>query len=54
MHQRQVNSVNYPIYFLLVSSIDHVTGIEGLTPSVSLSKNGGAFVPAIGTINELG
>jgi hypothetical protein len=32
-----------PLLFLMIDSADHVSGKTGLTPTVRLSKNGGAF-----------
>lgn len=43
-----------PLVFLLVDATDHITGKTGLTPVVTLSKNGGAFAAPIGTISEVG
>jgi hypothetical protein len=40
--------------FLMVSSADHVTGLTGAFPVVSLSKAGGSFVPAYGIVSETG
>lgn len=31
------------VMLLMVSNSDHVTGLAGLTISITLSKNGGAF-----------
>src|SRR2546425_895732 len=42
------------IPFLLVSSTDHILGAVGLTPSVVISKNGGAFAAPAGTVAEIG
>ena len=38
---------------LMVDSVDHVTGKTGLTPSVELSKNGGAFASIAPVIAEM-
>lgn len=40
--------------FLLVSSTDKTTAITGITPTVTLSKNGATFTSATGTIAEIG
>jgi hypothetical protein len=53
MSARQQNSTSYPITFLLVTSIDHITGATGKTPTVTLSKNGGAFGAAAGLVSEI-
>lgn len=42
------------IEFLLVRSVDHITGATGQTPIVTLSKNGGAYAPAAGAVFEIG
>jgi hypothetical protein len=42
------------IPFLLVSSTDHINGVTGLTPTVTLSKNGGAFAAPSGAVAEIG
>lgn len=54
MKQRQQSTTSYPIVFLMVDNTDHVTGKTGLTPVVTLSKNGGAFAAAAGTVSEVG
>jgi hypothetical protein len=40
--------------FLMVLSSDHITGATGLTPTVTLSKNGASFAAANGTVEEIG
>src|SRR4051812_9105112 len=42
------------IPFLLVSSTDHINGVTGLSPTVTLSKNGGAFAAPAGAVAEVG
>lgn len=42
------------LVFLLVSSTDHITGVTGATPTVTLSKNGGAFAAPAGAVTEIG
>jgi hypothetical protein len=54
MKQRQQGTTAYPIPFLMVSSTDHVTAVTGITPTVTLSKNGGAFGAAAGAVSEIG
>jgi len=54
MKERQQNSTSYPTCFLMVSSTDHVTPVTGLTPTVTLSKNGGAFASPSGAVTEIG
>lgn len=53
-HLRQQNTTGYPITFVMFSSQDHINGVTGLTPSVTISKNGGVFVNASGSISEIG
>lgn len=50
---RQKDSTSYPINFLMVDSTDHITGKTGLTPTVTLSKNGAAFGAAAGAVTEI-
>lgn len=42
-----------PIEFLMIDSADHISGKTGLTVTVTLSKNGGAFGAAAGTVAEI-
>jgi hypothetical protein len=39
--------------FLMVDSTDHVSGKTGLTPTVTLSKNGGSFASPAGSVSEV-
>lgn len=41
------------ILFLLVSSLDDKTALTGATPTVSISKNGGAFSAATNSATEI-
>lgn len=54
MHARQVNSTAHPILFRLALSSDHYSAATGLSPAVTLSKDGGAFAAAAGAVTELG
>lgn len=54
MKLRQQSSTSYPITFLMVDSTDHVTGKTGLTPTVTISKNGAAFGSPAGAVTEIG
>ena len=54
MDQRQQNSTAHSVLFFMADSSDHVSGKTGLTPVVTLSKNGGAFAAAAGTVSEVG
>lgn len=54
MRQRQQSSTAYPVTFFLVQEGDHVTGLPGASPVVTISKNGGAFSAAAGAVAEIG
>ena len=43
-----------PLLFLMVDSVDHITGKTGLSPTVTLSKNGAAFASPAGAVTEIG
>lgn len=47
------SSAQEAIPFLLVLSSDHITGATGLTPTVTISKNGGAFASPSGAVTEI-
>ena len=51
---RKQNSTLYPINYLMTDSQDGKTAKTGLTPTVTLSKNGGAFAAAAGAVSEIG
>jgi len=48
------NQTTINIPFLMVDSTDHVTGKTGLSPVVTISKNGGAFATPSGAVTEIG
>jgi hypothetical protein len=50
----QQSTATQPLLFLLVSSSDHNSPLTGASPTVTLSKNGGAFVPPNGLTTEVG
>jgi len=54
MIARKQSTTNYPIQFLMVDSINHVIAKTGLTPTVTISKNGGAYGAASGAVTEVG
>lgn len=55
MEQRiQLGASDHALVFYLVSSVDHVAGLTGATPTVTISKNGGAFAAPAGAVSELG
>jgi hypothetical protein len=48
-------NITRPLYFLLVSSSDHITGATGKTPTVTLLKSAGAgFATPTGAVTEIG
>src|SRR6266511_2610184 len=53
MRERQQSSTAHPIPFLMIDSADHVAGKTGLSPTVTLSKDGGTFAAAAGAVTEL-
>lgn len=46
-------STTYTRMFLLVQTADHLSGLTGATPTVTLSKAGGSFASAGGTVTEV-
>lgn len=50
----QQSATTFPILFLMVSNVDHISGKVGITPTVTISKNGGAFAAPAGTVTEVG
>ncbi|HVC95878.1 MAG TPA: hypothetical protein VND64_19465 [Pirellulales bacterium] len=54
MKDRQQNSTNHAVPFLMVLASDHITGATGLSPTVTLSKDGAAFGAAAGAVTEIG
>jgi hypothetical protein len=50
----QQSTTAIPLMFLMVDSGDHVTPKTGLTPTVTISKNGGSFASPAGTVSEVG
>jgi hypothetical protein len=53
VYRIDLNNVSRPLYFLFVDSADHDTGKTGLSPTVTISKNGGGFSAPAGAISEL-
>lgn len=53
MMRRKQSTTSYPIPFLMVDSADHVTGKTGLSPTVTISKNGAGFGAAAGAVAEV-
>ena len=54
MLELKQNATDKLIPFPIVLSSDHINGATGLTPSVEISKNGGAFAAPAGTVAEVG
>jgi hypothetical protein len=48
------NGDAHPVPFFLAASSDHVTGLTGATPTVTISKNGAAFASPAGAVAEIG
>lgn len=48
------NDTSKPLLFLMVDAVDHLTGKTGLTPTVTISKNGSSFAAPAGTVSEVG
>jgi hypothetical protein len=52
---RKKDSTAYPVPFFVTSTADHITGKTGLTPVITISKNGTtALSAASGAITEIG
>lgn len=43
-----------PLVFFMTDTADHITGKTGLSPTVTLSKNGAAFASPAGAVTEIG
>lgn len=54
MQAAQQGSTSYPVLFLLVDETDHVTPVTGASPTLTISKNGGAFGACSGSAVEVG
>lgn len=51
---RKQSSTAYPMNFFMADSADHIAGKTGLTPTVTISKNGAAFAAPSGAVTEIG
>lgn len=49
----QQSTANDPLFFFLVLSSDHVSAATGLSPTVTISKNGAAFGSPAGAVTEI-
>jgi hypothetical protein len=47
------SSTECPLLFFMVQSADHLTGLTGASPTVTISKNGGAFASPSGAVSEI-
>lgn len=43
-----------PLEFLMISASDHITGLTGLTPTVTICKSNGTFQSPAGSVQEIG
>lgn len=50
----QNGSATSPLPFLMIDVVDHITGKTGLSPTVTISKNSGAFAAPAGAVTEIG
>lgn len=48
------SSTQSVLMFLLIQSSDHITGLTGASPTVTISKNGGSFGSPAGAVSEVG
>jgi hypothetical protein len=46
-------STTVAIVFLMISSTDHISPLTGASPTVVLSKDGGAFATPAGVVSEI-
>lgn len=49
----QQSTTAYPLVFLMVLTSDHISPATGLTPTVTISKNGGSFASPSGAVSEI-
>jgi hypothetical protein len=55
MLDRKQSTATYPVLFFMADSTDHITGKTGLSPTVTIAKNGGTFAaPATTTVTAVG
>jgi hypothetical protein len=48
------SSTAFPLMFYMVLTSDHITGATGLSPTVTISKNGASFGSPSGAVTEVG
>jgi hypothetical protein len=49
-----LNGDTRPVLFFMAQSGDHISGLIGAAPAVTISRNGGAFAAPAGTVAEVG
>jgi hypothetical protein len=49
-----LNGDTRPILFFMAQSSDHISGLTGAAPTVTISRNGGAFAAPAGAVAEVG
>ncbi len=49
-----LNGDTRPVLFFMARSSDHISGLTGAVPAVTISKNGGAFAAPAGVVVEVG
>jgi hypothetical protein len=54
MYTLRQSSTSRPLMFLMVDNTDHISPKTGLSPTVQISKNGGAFASPSGAVTEIG
>ena len=52
-YEVQTGSSTTPLRFLLIASADHITGLTGASPTVTLAKITGGFVAPMGAVSEI-
>lgn len=52
--QRKQSNATYHLFFFMVDDTDHITGKTGLSPTVTISKNGASFGSPSGAVSEVG
>lgn len=53
MYPVQQSQTAQPLLFFMVLTSDHITGATGLSPTVTISKNGGSFASPSGAVTEI-
>lgn len=53
MYNVKISSTARPLFFLMVDSADHISPRTGLSPTVTISKNGAAFGSPSGAVSEI-